>query len=199
MLPVNDPVALPGLAALAVGFFAFAVALLRARMRSRSFPKEAGGQRDNQSILWIMLQGVGIAVAAFGPIDASLDPLSPSALTTGGIVLILMIGAVALFDWSSRTMGRNWALVARTRGDASLVTTGPFAYVRNPIYVALGLFMVAMAIAYGHGRMLPIAAPIYFLGTWLRVRLEERVLRATFGSAYEAYAARVKRFIPGLF
>uniref|UniRef100_UPI0035A8B02D methyltransferase family protein n=2 Tax=unclassified Sphingomonas TaxID=196159 RepID=UPI0035A8B02D len=148
MLPKTDPVGLPALAAMALGFFVFLVTLFLARMRARGQAGDSGGKRDNSSILWIILQGVGMGLAAFGPIDASLDPLSPSALVTAAVVLALMLGAAMLFDWSSRTMGRNWALVARTRGDAELVTNGPFALVRNPIYVALAMFMLAMAIAY---------------------------------------------------
>ncbi len=194
----SDPVGLPGLAAMAVGFMVFMTALFAARMRARRDIADQGGKRDNRSVLGIVLQGFAIGMVAFGPIRTILDPLSPHALATGFVVLLIMLAAAGLFHWSSVTMGRNWALVARTRSDASLVTSGPFAYVRNPIYVALGLFMIAIAIAYGHSRMLIIALPLYALATWMRVALEEKVLRAAFGAEYDAYAKRVKRFLPGL-
>lgn len=194
----SDPVGLPGLAAMAVGFMVFMTALFAARMRARRDTADQGGKRDNRSVLGIVLQGFAIGIVAFGPIRTILDPLSLHALATGFVVLLIMLAVTGLFHWSSVTMGRNWALVARTRGDASLVTTGPFAYVRNPIYVALGLFMIAIAIAYGHSRMLIIALPLYALATWMRVALEEKVLRAAFGAEYDAYAKRVKRFLPGL-
>jgi len=186
----------PGFLALAVGCAAFGVAFLAAR--ARRGPRDSGGRRANASILWIILQGVGIFLAGAGPVHWAADRWSAQSWETGAVVLALMAAATALFDWTTRTMGRNWALVARTRGDASLVTTGPFAYVRNPIYVALALFMIALAIASGHEARLLIAFPVYALATMLRVRLEERVLRAEFGSAYNAYAARTKRFFPGL-
>ncbi len=198
MLFPHDPVALPGLIALGIGFVAFLWAFGGARLRARGDQPDSGGKRDSRSVMWIALQGVAIGLTGFGPIDASVDPWTATAMLHAAAILVLMLGAVYLFDWSSRTMGRNWALVARTRGDASLVTSGPFAYVRNPIYVALGLFMVAMAIAYGHAASLIVAIPLYCLATWLRVSLEEKVLRAEFGAAYDAYAARVKRFVPGL-
>ena len=95
-------------------------------------------------------------------------------------------------------MGRNWALVARTRQDGTLVQSGPFAYVRNPIYVALFFILLAIALASGHGHNLVVALPLFALGTWLRVTHEERVLRETFGAAFDAYAARVKRFVPAV-
>lgn len=198
MIFSHDPVALSGLIALAIGFCAFLWAFLAARARARVDHPDSGGKRDSLSVLWIGLQGVAIALTGFGRIDPRLDPWTVSAMLHAAVVLALMLAAVWLFDWSSRTMGRNWALVARTRGDASLVTSGPFAYVRNPIYVALGLFMVAMAIAYGHTASLVIAFPLYCLATWLRVSTEEKVLRAEFGKAYDDYAARVKRFVPGI-
>jgi protein-S-isoprenylcysteine O-methyltransferase Ste14 len=96
-------------------------------------------------------------------------------------------------------MGKTWALVARTRVDHELMQGGPFAYVRNPIYVALLCFLLAIAIAYGHVASLIFAVPLFALGTWLRVRHEEALLRAMFGAEYDAYAARVSRFVPGVF
>ncbi|MBX9795570.1 isoprenylcysteine carboxylmethyltransferase family protein [Sphingomonas sp.] len=195
---ISMPVGLPGLLAFGLGLALFLIALLAARQRA-TVPAVSGGKRDARSIPWIILQGVGIFIAGFGPINRTLDFWSARALIDGAVVLLLMLAAVALFHWSSRAMGRNWALVARTRGDGTLVTTGPFALVRNPIYVALALFMLAMAIAYGHFLQLVLAVPVYGFATYMRVMSEERVLHATFGAAYDAYRARVKRFVPGLF
>ena len=173
--------------------------ILRFRQLIMQVPKVADASSNRASWIWIAVQGLGIAVAGYGRIDVSLDPLAPKAMIQGLAVFLLMLGAVGLFHASSRTMGKNWSLVARTREDHQLVQSGPFAVVRHPIYVALFLFMVAMAIAYGHSRNLIVAVPIYALATWLRVRHEERLLRGQFGADYDAYAARVKRFVPGVF
>ena len=197
--PIFTPVAPTGLAAFGLGIILFVLALLSARARARDSAPDSGGRRAPASITWIIVQGVGIGIAGFGPINATLDPLAPAALAQALAVLVLMASGVGLFDWASRTMGKNWSLVARTRGDATLVTGGPFAYVRHPIYVALACFMVAMAVAYGHLLNLILAVPIYAIGTALRIRYEEQLLRAEFGPAYDAYAGRVKRFVPGLF
>ena len=193
-----DPVALPGLAALTTGSFAFAVALLVARSRRRP-AEEGGATRATRSIGGVMTQGFGIFLAGFGPVPVALDPLSTVALLEAAAVALLMAASVALFAWASRMMGRNWSIVARTRSDHQLVQAGPFAWVRHPIYVAMALFAVALAIACGHTRQLVVALPVFALGTYLRIRHEEALLRAMFGPAYDAYAARVKRFAPGLF
>jgi protein-S-isoprenylcysteine O-methyltransferase Ste14 len=195
----HDTVGLPGLAAIMLGFLAFFIALMAARHRATRMGTEPVSQRASITWLWILVQGLGIGIAGFGPVQVGLDPMSAKALIEAALVLLLMLGAVWLFDASSRAMGKNWALVARTLTDHTLVRSGPFAVVRNPIYVALFGFMIAMAIAFGHTRNLIVAVPLYALGTWLRVVHEERLLRAQFGTVYDDYAARVKRFVPGVF
>ncbi len=187
---------LPGIAALAAGLLLFAVALLVARARREP---ESGGRRDPASLLGIAVQGLAFVVAGTGATRVTLDPLGTPALLATLVVVVLMGGALALFVAASATMGRNWSLVARTRGDHALATTGPFARMRHPIYTALALVLIALAVALGHLPRLAIALPVYALGTWLRVRIEERLLRDMFGAAYDGYAARVKRFVPGVF
>ena len=193
----NDPVGMPGFVALALGGLAFLAALLLARRRR--VPEPPGSAvRSRRSIVGIAVQMIGIMLAGAGQVRVILPATAPAAVMQGIAVAVLMAGAVALFRGSSVAMGRNWSLVARTRDDHQLVQTGPFAHLRHPIYTGLALFVLAMAIAYGHLSHLWIAGPLYAIGTWLRVAEEERLLRATFGAAYDAYAARVKRFVPGV-
>ena len=194
----TDPVGLPALAALGVGSLAFLIALVAARVRGSRDAASADARRNRASVYWIALQGIGIGAAGFGPVRVVLDPLSVGAIVQALVVLALMVAAVWLFDASSRALGRNWALIARTRQDGTLVQSGPFAAVRNPIYVALFLVLLAIAIGYGHSRNLVVAMPLFALGTWMRVAHEERVLRDAFGSAFDTYAARVRRFVPGV-
>ena len=195
----NDPVGFPGVAAMMLGFVLFVAAVLAARERLAAEPAAGVARSAPVTRLWIVVQGLGIGLAGFGQIRFALDSLSAKAIAEAAVVAALMGGAVWLFDASSRAMGRNWAIVAQTRGDHQLVQTGPFAWLRNPIYVAMALFMLATAVAFGHTRNLVAAVPVFALGTWMRVVHEERLLRAQFGAAYDDYAARVKRFVPGVF
>ncbi|HEX4693978.1 isoprenylcysteine carboxylmethyltransferase family protein [Sphingomonas sp.] len=195
----NDPVGWPGLAAMALGFLAFFAALLVARTRVKRAAAAPVSQSAPITRLWIVVQGIGIGVTGFGPIRIEVGSPSGKSIVEGVIVALLMAAAVALFNASSRAMGKNWAVVAQTRSDHNLVETGPFKWIRNPIYVAMSFFMFAMAIAFGHSRNLIVAVPIFALGTWMRVVREEGLLRAQFGAAYDDYAARVRRFVPGLF
>jgi protein-S-isoprenylcysteine O-methyltransferase Ste14 len=192
-----QPVGTPGLAALVVGGLAFFAMLTATRIRARA--SEASERRSLRSAPGIVLQMLGFFAAGFGPVEATLPAGGAAALAEGAAVAILMAGSVLLFASAARTMGANWSLIARTRADHQLVTTGVFARVRNPIYSAMALFLLALAVALGHELHLLVAAPLFAAGTWIRVREEEKLLRAQFGEAWDRYAASVKRFVPSLF
>ncbi len=192
-----EPTSQTALVAMGLGFLVFVAALLMARGRREEAPRVAE-KKSPGSMLGVGVQGLGFAAVGVGPVIASLDPGSLLAVGEVGFVLAMMTVAVLLFFSASRAMGQNWSIVARTREDHQLVTWGPFAAIRHPIYTGLFAFMLAMAVAFGHWRGLVLGVPLYWVGTWMRVNIEERMLRAQFGAAYDAYASRVKRFIPGV-
>ncbi|HXR93008.1 MAG TPA: isoprenylcysteine carboxylmethyltransferase family protein [Steroidobacteraceae bacterium] len=105
-------------------------------------------------------------------------------------------GAIAIFVAATRAMGKNWSVVARMRSDHELVRTGPFAIVRHPIYFALFLYMLSLAVAFGHSAQLLLAVPLYSAGTIVRIREEEKLLRAHFGEQHARYVREVPAFIP---
>lgn len=193
-----EPTSLYALGAMGLAFVVFIVALGLARRRSEAPAPNEGGRRDTGSMLGVAIQAIGFAAVGFGPLALELGQPNGLEIGEAAAVAALMALTLALFFGATRAMGRNWAIVARTRGDHELVTWGPFALMRNPIYTGLFAFMLAMALAFGHWRGLLIGVPLYWIGTWIRVTREEKLLRAQFGTAYDAYAARVKRFIPGL-
>jgi protein-S-isoprenylcysteine O-methyltransferase Ste14 len=195
----SDPIGLPGLAVMGLGFLALLLSVMAARGRGGNTPEDGGGKKSRASWIGILIQGLAIGIVCFGPQRVSLDPSSSLALGEALIIGVLMATGIGLFVSASRTMGQNWSVVARTRSDHVLVTGGPFAYIRHPIYVALFLYMIALSIAFGHSERLLFAVPIYAFGTWFRIVREERLLRDMFGAEYDAYAGRVKRFVPGVF
>lgn len=193
MLNSINPV---GFFAVTVGWIAFG-AIMAGRIR-RARASGAGGSvaRDPMSIFGILLQAAALAVTWIGPLV--FERTSAVNLSVSAASVALTAGSVWLFWSATKAMGENWSLVARTRSAHELVTHGPFASVRHPIYVAVFGMLIAGAAAVGHLTTLAVAAPMYWIGTMLRVSAEERLLHKTFGEAYRAYAARVKRFVPGL-
>jgi protein-S-isoprenylcysteine O-methyltransferase Ste14 len=192
-----QPVGLPGLIALMAGFLLFFASLGWTRLGAN----RAGGLAARTSSLsrWgVFVQMLGFASTGFGPVLLALPATSPLALGEAAAIAALMLLALGLFVSAARVMGANWSIVARLREGHELVTAGVFAHLRHPIYTAMGAFLIAMAIAFGHEFGLLVGLPLFALGTGIRIREEERLLRGEFGPAYDDYAARVKRFIPGI-
>jgi protein-S-isoprenylcysteine O-methyltransferase Ste14 len=130
------------------------------------------------------------------PLLAFADyPLHPLAFAAGIGFLLL---ALWLLYRTHATLGPNWSATLELRQEHRLVTQGPYRRVRHPMYLAL--------LAYGLGQtlVLPnwIAGPFYLVALALlvssRIGPEERMMRDTFGSDYEAYRRRTKRLVPGL-
>jgi protein-S-isoprenylcysteine O-methyltransferase Ste14 len=184
--------------ALVFAWIGFLGAMLRSRWKSVSQPsaeKTGAAKRDSKSIVGIALQGLAVSLCWVGPIRFAIS-LAPEVWFAAILPAAIALLSASLFIWSAQTMGANWSLVARTREDHSLVQGGPFALIRNPIYVALFGMMIAIVLSLGHAINLLLALPLFLIGTLMRVYIEEKLLRATFGAAYDDYARRVKRFIP---
>ena len=86
--------------------------------------------------------------------------------------------------------------LARVIEGHELVTRGRYAWVRRPIYTAMLGKLLASNFAFGHWLGLVMAGTIFVAGTLIRIRSEEKLMRATFGEQYEAYAKRVPAFVP---
>jgi protein-S-isoprenylcysteine O-methyltransferase Ste14 len=80
-----------------------------------------------------------------------------------------------------------------------LATSGPYAYVRHPIYTGMLGMLVATGLAISHWVALPAALAIFVVGTVIRVRSEEKLLREAFGEQYQTYAQRVPAIVPRLY
>lgn len=152
--------------------------------------------KSGRSTLGIALQGIGFGAAGFGPIRADVPWPATSSVLSSLLIALLGGAAIALFSAAASAMGRNWSVVARTRADHQLVRSGPFGVVRHPIYLALLLYLISLAVAFGHAWNLLIAVPLYFAGTAIRIHEEEKLLRAQFGDDHARYVREVPAFIP---
>jgi len=125
------------------------------------------------------------------------DPLSHrviphvEALAWTGVVLC--VAGLAFCIWARFTLGRNWSGVVTLKGGHELITSGPYALVRHPIYTGLLTMFVATVIVLGHVAGI-IAAPLVFLSFWIKLRHEEKVMLKQFPNEYADYQQRVKRY-----
>lgn len=94
-----------------------------------------------------------------------------------------------------RNMGDSWRMGIDPTEKTRLVFTGPFAYVRHPIYGLSSLLMIATMIAVPSPVMLLVGVTHILLLQW-EVRREDRYLVAVHGQAYRDYQSKVGRFLP---
>ena len=121
----------------------------------------------------------------------------PASLAAGFAITLLgqtiRLWAVSHAGGATRTTGTVGA-------GAELITHGPFAYVRNPLYV--GNFLIALGFCIMAWAWMPWLLLIYLalfsLQYQMIVTLEEEHLRQRFGKIYAAYLAQVPRFLPRL-
>jgi len=110
----------------------------------------------------------------------------------------LLTAAGIAFAFTARFfLGRNWDGRVVIKQDHTLIQTGPYAFVRHPIYSGLLLALLGTAIAYGQIGYFAVAL-VAAVGLWIKSRLEERLMIEQFGTQYSDYRAHVKAFIPFL-
>jgi protein-S-isoprenylcysteine O-methyltransferase len=113
-----------------------------------------------------------------------------------GFAIALALGSAWLGAAAIRTLGKQWSLQARIIQDHDLITTGPYRFVRHPIYAAMLGLLLGTGLAFSRPVGLGAGLLTFLVGTALRVRVEERLLRATFGETYDAYARQVPAVVP---
>jgi protein-S-isoprenylcysteine O-methyltransferase Ste14 len=116
------------------------------------------------------------------------------ALRAAGVALLVIGLGVAV--WARIYLGRNWGMPMTEKEQPELVTSGPYRFVRHPIYSGLLLAMAGSALATSIYWLVALGAVGgYFLySAWV----EERLLSAEFPTAYPSYRARTKMLIPFL-
>ena len=111
---------------------------------------------------------------------------SGAAVTAAGLLFAV---------WARRHLGTNWSQAVTLKEGHELITSGPYALVRHPIYTGFLLAFLGCAVARGEWRGL-LAVALVFGGLWPKLRLEEKWMRAQFGESYEAYSRRVSALVP---
>jgi protein-S-isoprenylcysteine O-methyltransferase Ste14 len=171
------------------------------RLRSQATGETLDRRQEGWFIL-LTLRPIGLAHMA-GLITYMINPARmawaslplPVWLRWTGIALGVCAGS--LLVWTLLTLGRNLTDTVVTRRAHSLVTRGPYRWIRHPFYVSIALSVTANGLA---------AANWFLLATgWLtvallvvRTRKEEALLVARFGEAYRSYRERTGRFVPRL-
>ena len=114
-----------------------------------------------------------------------------------GLEIALFVLGLGLAIWARVHIGRNWGTPMSQKDDPELVTSGPYRFVRHPIYSGILLAGVGTAVALGWFWLIAVAlAGIYFVYS---ATVEERYLTEQFPDAYPAYRRSSKMLVPFIF
>lgn len=111
--------------------------------------------------------------------------------------IVLTFAGVTLSIWARLILGENWSARVTRKVDHDLIRSGPYAFVRHPIYSGLLLASIGTAIFIGEWRGV-VAIPLILLSETVKARREEKFMLAEFGDAYSQYRNDTGFLIPGL-
>jgi len=131
----------------------------------------------------------------FSPFVDSLYGLNIALQLLGAALSIV---CVVLTIRAVQELGKQWSLEARLVEGHELVTTGPYSLVRHPIYAAMLGMLIATGIVLSYWAIIIGAVVVFLIGTFIRTRFEERLLREAFGEQFERWRSRVPGLIPFL-
>jgi len=165
------------------------------------FSAKRVAERDRRwTYSWIVLAAF-VAVFIFVTRETHLAALLGGAAHRSATPLVglcadaIVLAGLAIALWARVELGRNWNLNPSIQEDHELIERGPYVHVRHPMYSGLLLMLLGTVLWYGSwiGGILFIAC---LVGTWLKLRREERLLTAHFGTSYLRYKERVKALVP---
>jgi protein-S-isoprenylcysteine O-methyltransferase Ste14 len=117
------------------------------------------------------------------------------AVVMAGLTLTAI--GIAFAVWARFYIGQNWSSAVSIKVGHQLVRTGPYAWVRHPIYSGLLLAMIGTALALRESRGL-LATGLLWVAFWMKSRMEEGFMLKAFGSAYEDYSRSTGALVPHL-
>ncbi|MBC3842909.1 isoprenylcysteine carboxylmethyltransferase family protein [Streptacidiphilus sp. 4-A2] len=173
-----------------IGWLVFWVGWLAAAVRSKP------GQ-----LAWGRSVGIRLVIAVVVVVLLRLRLFRGHGVTGNpwleGIGLALFAAGLALAVWARVYIGRNWGTPMSRKADPELVTSGPYRWVRHPIYSGITLAMIGTAVGLSPFWLLAVVLlGGYFVYSATR---EERYLEQRFPDAYPAYKRSTRMLIPFVF
>ncbi len=171
---------------------------------SALFVKKSVSRRPNSSIIFrIALMIIIISLIKLGksswsrfvlPSGSSFHASSTLTIIASILTVLGLLGAI----WSRIKLGTNWSGYVTYKEGHELVTTGPYRFVRHPIYTSMIMMFIGTALFY---QSLPIAFFLAVIATFLilRMKREEEIMTKLFGKEYADYVRTTKKIVPFIY
>lgn len=161
----------------------------------KAIEREGWGFFAARLLAFLFLVGLLVLYALDSPLMAALSFPLPSLLRWVGVVL--GFSSLVLWAWAQSALGKQWSTNLQLRKKHRLITTGPYAWIRHPIYTAMlgwgcGVSLITANWTFVLLTLLMIA------GLFIRVPKEEQMMIKEFGKGYKKYMQKTGRFVPKL-
>jgi protein-S-isoprenylcysteine O-methyltransferase Ste14 len=175
------------------------ISLISLRNRLRGSPTER--DRFSSFVIWVsIVSSFWFAVMIWRHVifTNGFGSFSTLSVLLGYLGCFVMVLGIAIRAVAVATLRRQFTITVSIVEKHAIVDTGLYRIVRHPAYLGVLVFLLGFGLASGNWFSLaalvglPLAALLY------RIQVEERVLLRHFGQAYEAYASRTKRLLPGI-
>ena len=144
---------------------------------------------------------IGVAVVCAGLAMAGrryFDDLAAGALWVRVLGLAVLIASTVFTLWARFSLGTMWSVAPKVKGDHQLRTRGPYAVTRHPIYTGVLGMLLGATLLSGIGQWI-VLFPVGLILFEVKIRMEERLMVATFPEEYPRYRRQVPQLIPGLY
>jgi protein-S-isoprenylcysteine O-methyltransferase Ste14 len=158
--------------------------------------KQAAGQREVASApasRW----GIGLVMVGFALAWAYVRPTGFEK-SAAALIASMILGppSVALAWAAAHNLGKQWRYKAALSQNHELIQTGPYRFLRHPIYASMLGMLLATLCAWTWWPLALASLVAFLAGTQIRIRAEDRLLAERFGASFAAYRARTSAFIP---
>jgi protein-S-isoprenylcysteine O-methyltransferase Ste14 len=177
----------------------FVYLLSDARLRKGEKARRVAADSSDRQSTYRLVQAFGLSILLF-----LLAPLlnyfrlgrAGAGLFPGWLGVGLMVGGMALRAWSTRLLGRFYTRTLQIDAGQHIVQAGPYRLVRHPGYSGSLLVWIGASLATANWIVFALVSLVCIIVYIYRIRSEEIMLVARFGTEYEAYIRRTKRLIP---
>jgi len=167
--------------------------------RDRKIFERAAVKRERREKFLYYLVGLGLIPIFFYSLTSWIDTFRlPFSAGVRWLGAGLIFAGDLLFIWSHKALGRNWSPILEIRKCHTLVTDGPYRFIRHPMYAAILLIGIGVSFLSANwivtlSYMLPVIC-LYLI----RVSDEEKMMIEKFGDEYREYMRRTGRLTPKL-
>lgn len=169
--------------------------LARAGDAKKTIKRETSLSRSLQNGI-VTVGALLIIVPGFSASALKIDLSAIGSLEQLGIAINIL--GLLFTVWARVHLGRNWSAAVTLKQDHELVSSGPYGWVRHPIYSGCLLALGGCVLISGEMRAVA-GFVIVFVATAYKARMEESILTGYFGPAYVRYRERVRALVPGIY